>query len=154
MLVRGLRPRNKRELMLQLTACAAGTQAIGEAFRLILRGDADVMIAGGADSRIDPLLFVAYTVLGAVSRIGPLVDDVRLGLTLRFRSRPREQGDVVLLNNTKAHAVPLHLRQVNPSRSRSGHITSVEYEAFALRGSRVGGPRFNNASTLSSRQAT
>ena len=51
-----------------VTACAAGTQAIGEAFRLIARGDADVMLAGGADSRIDPLLFVAYTVLGAISR--------------------------------------------------------------------------------------
>jgi len=51
-----------------VTACAAGTQAVGEAFRLIARGDADLMLAGGADSRIDPVLFVAYTVLGAVSR--------------------------------------------------------------------------------------
>jgi 3-oxoacyl-[acyl-carrier-protein] synthase II len=51
-----------------VTACAAGTQAVGEAFRLIARNDADIMLAGGADSRIDPLLFVAYTVLGAVSR--------------------------------------------------------------------------------------
>jgi 3-oxoacyl-[acyl-carrier-protein] synthase II len=51
-----------------VTACAAGTQAIGEAFRLIARGDADLMLAGGSDSRIDPLLFVAYTVLGAISR--------------------------------------------------------------------------------------
>jgi 3-oxoacyl-[acyl-carrier-protein] synthase II len=51
-----------------VTACAAGTQAIGEAFRLVQRGDTDVMIAGGSDSRIDPLMFVAYTVLGAVSR--------------------------------------------------------------------------------------
>ncbi len=50
-----------------VTACAAGTQAIGEAFRLIARGDADVMFAGGADSRIDPLLLLAYTALGALS---------------------------------------------------------------------------------------
>ncbi len=50
-----------------VTACAAGTQAVGEAFRLIRYGYADAVIAGGADSRIDPLLFVAYTVLGAVS---------------------------------------------------------------------------------------
>jgi 3-oxoacyl-[acyl-carrier-protein] synthase II len=50
------------------TACSAGTQAVGEAFRLIARGDADVMLAGGADSRIDPLLFLAYASLGALSR--------------------------------------------------------------------------------------
>src|SRR4051812_11837455 len=50
------------------TACAAGTQAVGEAFRLIARGDADLVLAGGADSRMDPLLLLAYTALGAVSR--------------------------------------------------------------------------------------
>jgi 3-oxoacyl-[acyl-carrier-protein] synthase II len=50
------------------TACAAGTQAVGEAFRLIARGDADVVLAGGADSRLDPLLLLAYSALGALSR--------------------------------------------------------------------------------------
>jgi 3-oxoacyl-[acyl-carrier-protein] synthase II len=49
------------------TACAAGTQAVGEAFRLIARGDADLMLAGGADSRVDPLLMLAYGALGALS---------------------------------------------------------------------------------------
>lgn len=50
-----------------VTACAAGTQAVGEAFRLIGRGDADVMLAGGCDSRLDPLLLVAYDAMKAVS---------------------------------------------------------------------------------------
>ncbi|MEM8883796.1 MAG: beta-ketoacyl-ACP synthase II [Planctomycetota bacterium] len=50
-----------------VTACSASTQAIGEAARIIERGDADVMVAGGADSRIDPLSLVAYTLLGAVT---------------------------------------------------------------------------------------
>lgn len=50
------------------TACAAGTQAIGEAFRLIARDDADVMLAGGSDSRLEPLMIVAYAALGALSR--------------------------------------------------------------------------------------
>lgn len=49
------------------TACAAGTQAVGEAFRLIARDDADFVLAGGADSRIDPLLFLAYSSIGALS---------------------------------------------------------------------------------------
>jgi 3-oxoacyl-[acyl-carrier-protein] synthase II len=51
-----------------VTACAAGTQAVGEAFRLISRGDADVMLAGGCDSRLDPLLLVAYNAMNTVSR--------------------------------------------------------------------------------------
>jgi 3-oxoacyl-[acyl-carrier-protein] synthase II len=51
-----------------VTACAAGTQAVGEGFRLIARGDADVVLAGGADSRLDPLLILAYCALGALSR--------------------------------------------------------------------------------------
>src|SRR5262249_31576139 len=50
-----------------VTACAAGTQAVGEAFRLIGRGDADVMLAGGCDSRLDPQLMVAYTAMNAMS---------------------------------------------------------------------------------------
>ena len=51
-----------------VTACAAGTQAVGEAFRLIARDDADIMLAGGADSRIDPLMMLAYSALGALSQ--------------------------------------------------------------------------------------
>jgi 3-oxoacyl-[acyl-carrier-protein] synthase II len=49
------------------TACAAGTQAIGEGFRLIARDDADIVLAGGADSRVDPLLMLAYHAIGALS---------------------------------------------------------------------------------------
>jgi 3-oxoacyl-[acyl-carrier-protein] synthase II len=51
-----------------VTACVAGTQAVGEGFRMIARGEADVVLAGGADSRIDPLMLLAYTGLGTLSR--------------------------------------------------------------------------------------
>ncbi len=50
-----------------VTACSAATQAMGEAARIVERGDADVIVTGGADSRIDPLSFVSYSLLGAVS---------------------------------------------------------------------------------------
>jgi 3-oxoacyl-[acyl-carrier-protein] synthase II len=49
------------------TACAAGTQAIGDASRVVERGDADVMIAGGADSRIHPHGVLRLALLGALS---------------------------------------------------------------------------------------
>jgi 3-oxoacyl-[acyl-carrier-protein] synthase II len=50
-----------------LTACAASTQAVGEATMLIRRGDADVMIAGGAHSMIHPLGLTGFNRLTALS---------------------------------------------------------------------------------------
>ncbi|WP_439622064.1 beta-ketoacyl-[acyl-carrier-protein] synthase family protein [Gemmata sp.] len=60
-----------------VTACVAGTQAVGEAYRLVSRGDADVMLAGGADSRIDPLMLLAYTALGTLSKQTNLAPEAR-----------------------------------------------------------------------------
>jgi 3-oxoacyl-[acyl-carrier-protein] synthase II len=50
-----------------LTTCAAGTQAIGDAARIIQRGDADVMLAGGSDSMIHPLGMLGFNFLEALS---------------------------------------------------------------------------------------
>ena len=50
-----------------LTACAASTQAVGEAMMLIRRGDDDVMIAGGAHSMIHPLGTMGFNRLTALS---------------------------------------------------------------------------------------
>jgi 3-oxoacyl-[acyl-carrier-protein] synthase II len=50
-----------------LTACAASTQALGEAAALIRRGDADVMISGGAHSMIHPLGVTGFNRLTALS---------------------------------------------------------------------------------------
>jgi len=50
-----------------LTACAASTQAVGEAAMMIRRGDADVMIAGGAHSMIHPLGLMGFNRLTALS---------------------------------------------------------------------------------------
>jgi len=50
-----------------LTACAASTQAVGEATMLIRRGDADIMIAGGAHSMIHPLGLTGFNRLTALS---------------------------------------------------------------------------------------
>ncbi len=48
-------------------SCASGTIAIGEAFRAIALGDADVMIAGGAEAPLAPLCFGAFAIIRAMS---------------------------------------------------------------------------------------
>ncbi|MFG0283490.1 MAG: beta-ketoacyl-[acyl-carrier-protein] synthase family protein [Phycisphaerales bacterium JB039] len=50
-----------------MTACAASTQATGEAFEIIRRGDADLMFAGGAHSMIHPLGMTGFIRLTAMS---------------------------------------------------------------------------------------
>jgi len=50
-----------------LTACAASTQAVGEAMMLIRKGDADIIIAGGAHSMIHPLGLTGFNRLTALS---------------------------------------------------------------------------------------
>jgi 3-oxoacyl-[acyl-carrier-protein] synthase II len=50
-----------------LTACAASTQAAGEAMMIIRRGDADVVVTGGAHSMIHPLGVMGFNRLTALS---------------------------------------------------------------------------------------
>jgi 3-oxoacyl-[acyl-carrier-protein] synthase II len=50
-----------------LTACAAGSQAVGEAVELIRCGDADVMLSGGAHSMIHPFGITGFNLLTALS---------------------------------------------------------------------------------------
>jgi 3-oxoacyl-[acyl-carrier-protein] synthase II len=50
-----------------VTACAAGTHSIGDAFRLIQHGFADAMIAGGAESAITPLGIGGFNAMKALS---------------------------------------------------------------------------------------
>jgi 3-oxoacyl-[acyl-carrier-protein] synthase II len=49
------------------SACASATQAIGEAFRMVRDGQADVMVAGGADSMLSAVCVTGFTLLGAAS---------------------------------------------------------------------------------------
>jgi 3-oxoacyl-[acyl-carrier-protein] synthase II len=49
------------------TACATGTHALGEAMRIIQRGDADVMFSGGAEAALTPLVLAGFCQARALS---------------------------------------------------------------------------------------
>ena len=71
-----------------VTACATGTQSIGEAFRSIQYGEADVMVAGGAEASITPIGIAGFTSLTAlnttedVSRASIPFDEDRNGFVM------------------------------------------------------------------------
>jgi 3-oxoacyl-[acyl-carrier-protein] synthase II len=50
-----------------VSACASGAHAIGDAFRVIQRGDADVMITGGTEASITPLAVAGFASMKAMS---------------------------------------------------------------------------------------
>ena len=52
-----------------VTACATGTHSIGEAFRAIQYGEADVMVAGGAEASITPIGVAGFTALTALNTV-------------------------------------------------------------------------------------
>lgn len=51
-----------------VTACASGTNSIGDAFKVIERGDADIMITGGTEAPINHMSFAGFSSMGALSK--------------------------------------------------------------------------------------
>lgn len=54
-------------MVLQLQRCATGTNSIGEAFKIIQRGDADAMITGGTEAPITHMALAGFSASRALS---------------------------------------------------------------------------------------
>jgi 3-oxoacyl-[acyl-carrier-protein] synthase II len=93
------------------TACAAGNQAIGEAFRAIQRGEADAMLAGGTDALVQPIVLGCFCALRALS--------TRNG-DPQAASRPfdRDRDGFVLAEG----AGMLVLEELEAARARGAHV--------------------------------
>lgn len=87
------------------TSAAAGAQAVGEAFHVIRRGDADVMLAGGADSKINAMGLARFHSLGLLaSRNGVSPEKVYCPFDKRRDGMVVGEGASLLVLEEKAHA--------------------------------------------------
>ena len=57
----------KGPVITDVTACTSGTNAIGDAFRIIQRGDADIMFAGGTEAAVSPAAVAGFAAMKAMS---------------------------------------------------------------------------------------
>jgi 3-oxoacyl-[acyl-carrier-protein] synthase II len=81
------------------SACATGAHAIGEGMRMIERGDADVVVAGGSEAALTSLCIAAFRRMGALSSEG-----VSRPFDARRDGFVMGEGAAVLIVESEAHA--------------------------------------------------
>jgi 3-oxoacyl-[acyl-carrier-protein] synthase II len=84
--------------------CAAGAQAIGESAWMIARGDADCMLAGGADSMLNPLDLTAFARLDAVTSRNDEVEGACKPFDLKRDGCVVGEGAAMLVLESAEHA--------------------------------------------------
>jgi 3-oxoacyl-[acyl-carrier-protein] synthase II len=94
-----------------VSACAGGTAACGEAFEALRRGDADIMIAGGADATIVPAIVAGFEVMGALSQRNEEPQAASRPFDLGRDGFVVAEGAAILILETEEHA-----------RARGAHI--------------------------------
>lgn len=88
-----------------VTACASGTNAVGEAAEVIHRGDADVVLAGGSEAAILPLSVAGLNVMNALSTRNEDPSKASRPFDLRRDGFVMGEGSAVLVLETLDHAL-------------------------------------------------
>ncbi len=86
------------------TGASAGLQAVGEAFHIIQRGDADLMLAGGAESKVNPVGVSQYKIMGALSEVTSDASDAYRPLDAKAKGFVVGEGAGFLVLEELEHA--------------------------------------------------
>jgi len=111
------------------TACASATQAIGTAFRLIRRGEADWAVCGGADSMLHPVGLVYFALLRAASESADPPETLCRPFDRRRSGLVMGEGAGMVVLESEPHA---RARGARPWAELAGYGTSMDgYEPTA-----------------------
>ncbi len=91
--------------MVIATACAAGTNAIGEAAAMIRRGAADVMLAGGAEAPLLPVVIAGFNATGAMSTSNSQPEQASRPFDAERDGFVASEGSAILILEELNHAV-------------------------------------------------
>jgi 3-oxoacyl-[acyl-carrier-protein] synthase II len=86
-------------------SCASGAIAIGEGLRMIRRGEADVVIAGGVEAPLAPLTFASFTVIHAMSTRNDEPATASRPFDARRDGFVMAEGAAVLILEERGHAI-------------------------------------------------
>ena len=90
--------------MAVVSACATGSNSLGEAFEMIVRGAADAIIAGGAEAATNPLIIAGFNVMGALSAHNDNPAEACRPFDLHRDGFVMSEGSVVLVLEELEHA--------------------------------------------------
>lgn len=88
-----------------VTACASGAHSIGEAFRILQRGEADVMIAGGAEAPVTSIAFAGFCAARAMSTRNDEPEKASRPFDLKRDGFVMGEGAGVIILETMEHAL-------------------------------------------------
>ena len=125
------------------TACASATQAIGTAYRMIERGEADVILAGGSDSMIHPVGLVYFVLLGAASTSSAPATTICRPFDRRRSGLVMGEGAGIVVLEAEDHAI---------ARGVLGYAEVAGYGS-SLDGYQVTAPEPNGAGAARAMQA-
>lgn len=114
--------------MAVVTACATGSNSLGEAFEMIARGMADAIIAGGTEAATNPLIIAGFNVMGALSVNNDNPAGACRPFDLHRDGFVMSEGSVVLVLEELAHAKE---RGANILAEFIGYGTSVDANHMA-----------------------